>query len=73
MLWKLARLTEANHRWDRHEGFVIRARNEKYARNLANLEAPKEDNIWLDPKSTTCEPIYPQGPSEVILADFHAG
>lgn len=73
MLWKLARITPATPPWDKYEGFVVRAPDEMHARNLANLEDPKSENIWLDPASTTCKPIYHQGPPQVILADFHAG
>jgi len=72
MLFKLTRKGETD--WDEYRGFVVRAKNEYEARELAS----KEDNscggnLWTHPGKTDCEAIDPNGPPEVILEDFIAG
>lgn len=66
--------------YDTHAGFVIRAKTEKDAREIAhgrsywneNMDHPNEAP-WLDPDYTTCNELKQSGEPGVILSDFRAG
>lgn len=51
-------------------GFVIVAANEKEARAAAEDRHEEEEDWWLDEKITSCEPIHPDGPPEIILGNY---
>jgi hypothetical protein len=70
MIFLLTKIHEVDY--DEIAGFVIRAKDAKEARILAD----KEDNDsfnFLNPLETSCEVINPEGESEIILRDFRAG
>ncbi len=56
-------------------GFVIRAKNEKEARTIAEEEAQKRGNEparwWLNPDTATCIELDPTGEADIIMEDFH--
>jgi hypothetical protein len=66
-----------NPGWDCNHGFVIRAKDEISARNLAQThiadERSESKDFWLGAKFSTCEEITVKGESEIILNDFNAG
>ncbi len=68
-LFVLKRLNSVG--WDEHAGFVVRAKDENEARQLA-ASAGRED-WWSFPEQTSCEVITTKGQSEIILEDFNAG
>lgn len=59
--------------YDKVAGFVIRARSEKEARNIANDNAGDEKGIWLDTMFSACEPLTNKGEPCVVLCDFYYG
>ena len=63
--------------WDCNQGFVIRASNEKEARDMAQSKICDEKGaskiFWLDDKYSSCSEISLEGDSEIILQDFLAG
>ena len=66
--------------YDKAFGFVVRAEDENEARVIADSNAGAENETWgtdkvhpwLDPRQSTCEELLPDGPSGLILQDFHA-
>ena len=67
--------------YDKAFGFIVRAKNEKEARALAQAEAGDEawDNqfrsgipAWTDPKNSTCEPLSARGEAGIVMQDFAA-
>jgi len=65
---------------DTHAGFVIRARTEARAREIAhecsfwNEKMDHPDGApWRDPDYTTCEELRIIGEPGLILSDFRAG
>lgn len=62
--------------YDKYFGFVIRAKTEIRAREIANCSGADEvgDNIsaWLSPDYSTCEELTVDGEEELILSDSHA-
>jgi len=71
MLYLLKQKNDLHH--DEFWGKVIRAKNVKEARRIANVRVADEGEIWENPKLTSCKIIKTEGKSEVILNDFHAG
>lgn len=72
--------------YDVCEGFVIRAKTEEEARQIADKcggdenmsgsgfrKAPPKNRPWLHPEMTTCTKITGRGKSELIICDFHHG
>jgi len=56
--------------YDKLFGVVVRAGNERIARNLAFKESGAEpQEAWLDPHQTTCVELRPTGETGVILKD----
>jgi len=55
-------------------GFVIRAKDETSARQLASTHAGDEgDTVWLSQTLSICNVLDPFGTEEMILRDFRAG
>ncbi len=55
-------------------GFVVRAQTQYSARAIAAGKPGDEGHeAWLDETLTRCEELTPQGESEIVLRDFHAG
>ena len=64
--------------YDANDGFVVRAKSAKRARDLANLRVSDErhslgDDIWLNPKKSSCRQIKKTGLEMIILRDYNAG
>jgi hypothetical protein len=59
--------------WDANEGFVVRAENEKKAREhvYANARGDEARSGWLDKKLSHCKKIAATGPAEIIMIDFN--
>ena len=64
--------------YDKAYGFVIRAFNERRARQLADGNGSDENGAikgvkpWLDAKYSTCEELLPDGEPGELLRDFHS-
>jgi hypothetical protein len=59
---------------DTVSGFIIRAPSLANARLLASVNCRDEgERIWLDPYASSCTLLTAEGPTKVILRDFHAG
>jgi len=61
--------------YDEYGGFVIRAKNEQVAREMAAKICGKYSNghVFLDYTASTCEVITSRGKEETILSSFRAG
>jgi len=63
--------------YDTSRGFVVRAVTEEQARLIASKNHGDEvydyHDFWLDNKASSCAELLPEGESELILRDFHAG
>ena len=59
--------------YDEIEGQVVRAKNIKEARGIANKYVGDEGKIWVNPKFVKCRKINPDAVSCVILEAFNAG
>jgi hypothetical protein len=68
-------LTTNHYDYDQYSGFVVRATNEKKARELAAEACGRSGNgpEFLNPKRSKCEPLSARGEAEVILESFNAG
>lgn len=72
----------ANNPWrpwwyDKSFGFVVRAKDEASAREIAHYEAGKEnletdiaDEPWKDANYSTCVELSAEGPAEMVMRDF---
>jgi hypothetical protein len=57
--------------WEEVDHMVIRAKDEKEARKLANDSFSYENKkIWEDPNKVLCEVIDPEGESEIISSSI---
>lgn len=57
--------------YDEYDAFLVRAKTEEEARQLAN---PKGSwSSWTTPENITCEIISNRGVAGVIIASFNAG
>ena len=67
-------ITTKEFGWDDYKGFVIRAKTEQEARNLA-VEVGQYSNgsVFLDSQKSKCKEIKKQGTAEIILESFNAG
>jgi hypothetical protein len=72
---KLWVITTEKYDYDEYDGFVIRAKNKKEARELAVKAAKSGDNayVFADPERSKCVEILKKGTPEVILSSFNAG
>lgn len=69
--------------YDRAYGFVVRAKSETKARQIADCYAGDENRSsgnldelrrpWLDPKMTICDELTTDGKLGLIVRDYHAG
>jgi len=63
--------------WDSFDAFVVRAENEREARELAQREIADEkrvaEDFWLNDGYSKCVVLKETGVSEVILGSFNAG
>jgi hypothetical protein len=76
-LWILRPVDESRAPWrrwyDRMFGFVIRARSEDAARNLAASSCGHEGpEAWLSSRSSTCLELKEDGPEEVVMENYNA-
>jgi len=46
---------------------LIRARNSKRARKIANTNTGDEGQIWEDPEQTSCKEVKVTGEEEIII------
>ena len=61
---------EFNPWYDKNFGYVIRAKNKKSARKLAEINAGDEgEDVWLDNEKTSCEILESEGTTELIMID----
>ncbi len=74
------RNVNTDRRVDVADGFVIVARSNKYARQMASADCGDEGpGVWLDKKYSTCRPIgvpYEERTKKrerIVLRDYHAG
>lgn len=59
--------------YDMNHGFIVRAKTEARAREMANTQSADEGAIWDNPKHVICKELTAEGNEAVIMADFHAG
>jgi hypothetical protein len=59
--------------YDEYDSFVVRAKSEEEARELANIEAGFQKDIWLDSDKVLCNEIYLDGDPEIICSSYNAG
>ena len=60
--------------WDEYEGFVVVAKNEQEAREIASKEAADEgEDIWFNHAYTRCEVVDTLVGPRVVLSSFNAG
>jgi hypothetical protein len=73
-LYLLRRLGSDQVAYDEAEGFVVRAKSHKMARDFAACRSGEEGEIcWTNPDFSTCEEINADGVGGVVLRDFKAG
>lgn len=77
MLWILQHANSATDTgYDYTSGLIIRAASEYQARAIAEETCGHETTIqgfWIDPATTTCQPLEPGGVVGVLLRDFRSG
>ena len=57
--------------YDKAFGFVVEARSEAEARQLANEDGGDEcGDPWLDPEMSTCERLRTTGKPRIVIQDF---
>ena len=76
-LWLLEPVDEDPFGYDCAHGFVIRAKTEEQARQLAHENGgdesrPRGGKPWLDPKYTSCVLLTAKGDAGVVLEDYQA-
>lgn len=59
--------------YDCNDGFVVRAKDEAEARELAHAAKADEGDVWLNPQQTRVDELTEDGPAMIILTDFNAG
>jgi hypothetical protein len=74
---RLFLLTTEHWDYDCNEGFLIRAKDEKSARQMAQERIADEElthpELWLLPEYSTCECLLAAGEPGILLKSFHAG
>lgn len=71
MIYLLSR--KSKYDYDEYDAKVIRAKNPKEAREIANKYTGDEGKIWTDTELVSCEKINLVGTSREILGSFNAG
>jgi hypothetical protein len=70
MIWILRPIEPWVPWYDKVFGFLVEAKDEQEARQLASNEAEGEGmNVWLDSSLTTCIPLPEARRPQVILRD----
>jgi hypothetical protein len=60
--------------YDTNQGFVIRAKDENHAREIAAAQHGDEGSaVWYDYAKTSCEVLSGKGPTGVVMCDFKVG
>jgi hypothetical protein len=59
--------------YDQYDSFVIIAKNEEEARNIADNSCGDEGRIWNNKDLVSCDIILPKGSSGIISSSFNAG
>lgn len=85
-LWLLKPINGAAPPWGGHDmtyGVVVRAEDERAARQLARSQAGDEVRVdltasanrdaWIDPALSNCVELLPEGGPGVIITNFLAG
>lgn len=72
-VWLITRIGETEY--DKYAGFVVIAKDEGSARDLAHAEASLgwKDPVWKDPAQSTCVELLPEGEERIVLSDYNAG
>jgi len=69
-LWILRQRDQQRAQYGSYTGFVVRANSAVEARQLAAQEASSEKpECWINTKTSTCVPLWDEGPSEIIMAE----
>ena len=68
-LFKLTRTDSVDY--DEYDSFVVRAKNEKEARDL--LQKEHSYDTWPNGSNVTCEVLRNKGDPEIIIGSFNAG
>jgi len=71
MQYFLLKRAEEDWDYDQYHGFVIAAKDEAQAREIAQERAGWPN--WKDPTRVTCTVLTKPKKAGIILADFHAG
>lgn len=69
------RLCRTDHvDWDEMRSVVVRAHDDHVARLFVDHQQyAGPPGVWLNPLTSTCVEIPPDGTSELIMVDFKAG
>lgn len=59
--------------YDEYDSFVVRARGEGDARNLANGCEPGSNGRWLSDERSSCVVINGKGERGMVIGSFNAG
>jgi len=59
--------------WDEFSAKVIKAANEKRAREVANIDTGNEGELWTDEEAVTCNKITMPGNECEILGSYLGG
>ncbi len=59
--------------WDYTDSFVIRAPDEKRAREIANRASADEGDVWENSSKATCNVLKQDGVETIIINSFNAG
>ena len=77
-LWLLLPLNQDKEPFSGYDvalGFVVCAKSEKKARDLAQKHGGDERRAspWRDSRLVSCVELTPEGPEGIVLRDFRAG
>ena len=70
-IFLLRRIGDAD--WDEYLTKLVRAKNEKQAREMANERVGDEGRIWTNPNKVSCETLSRKGDPEIIIEQFNTG
>ena len=59
--------------YDSYDSHLIRAKDPKEARRIANIISADEGPIWGNPGLSSCRRIQEEGKSGIIISSFNAG
>ena len=72
-LWIL-RWAKGEGSWEEARGFVVRAGDEKSARDLAANKCGEEGREhWISPATSTCDELQQDGDPGIVIRDFQYG